>query len=352
MTARQHRRYGDTYIDGNATAHLGDKLTTNNIRIESVYFALQNELGLPSIKTRKRPLQRALLRDPNQRQLKRVAVQELSERPAKKKCQKSSNCVEDLASGSVSNRNGLGELRRPPGWLPNVSQLLLKPIMANRTSLQHDTCELSKDTSFNNNTSDALQITGPDRDLLLVGTTIISCVLGCNLLPTDAAAVVRRWSQDKPASLLLMVLLFGFYRFLLTSRISINPCPLDTHSITLEDAYGRLRPVSIDICRSFSILSSFLDMHYEETSGTTAGALVRAGRFHLMLESRYGMVVDSRHWLMQHFRPGSRIVNSVYVDREAALCLSCSTPLDVSAFGDFLWYVSSANWTSFADFVE
>lgn len=339
MTTQYRRQYGDTYVDGNATAHLGDQHNTNNVRIEAVYLARQNELDLPRIVSRKGRSRKTASRIANNGHSYRKPVKKPRNDRAPQKSQTDTSVLQrldgDHAIARIPPGTDMGLLHQ----LRRLAQPFLQPATTDEPPSRSDVGKQLDVTKTKQSIISSSIPGGRERNLLLIGTTILSCVLGKDVLPDEAVNLARRWLQDKNTSILLMLLLVGLYRFVLTPRIVTNP---SLESVILEDAYGRLRSISIDVCRSFPILSSFLETHYEETLGTTAGALVKARQFHLTLESRRGAVVDPKDWRVEDFRVGRRVVNSVYVDREAPECLLCSATFVMTAFGEFRWYVNKS----------
>ena len=82
-------------------------------------------------------------------------------------------------------------------------------------------------------------------------------------------------------------------------------------------------------------LSTFFEYHYRDTAGTVGQALIKAGQFHVLLGSRRGRVLHGSNWDPTMFRPGWRVVNSVYVVKDEAKCLKCHVAMIVTAQGEF-----------------
>lgn len=188
---------------------------------------------------------------------------------------------------------------------------------------------------------DLVQTTGwsispAGRDLLVLSAASLSLILGRNLSTQDILRLLTKCQQDQLMPLLTFLLGFGLYRYL--ALTSLTATPTTQYFLTLEDAYGRSRPVAMDVCVDFSVLRQFLQAHYRQTSGTAGEALVKAGQFHLLLGSRRGRLIQAEEWSTPGgIKKGSRIVNSVFVSINDSKCPACSTILIVTDRGEFLW---------------
>lgn len=147
---------------------------------------------------------------------------------------------------------------------------------------------------------------------------------------------MTKCKEDQLTPVLTFILGFAVYHYLCTRLITRLP---STHYLTLEDAYGRSRLLSMDVFGDYSIIKKFLECHYRDMTGTAGEVLVRAGRFHLLLGSRRGNIIQKADWLVTgRIKPGSRIVNSVYIDSDDMKCLQCQVEFIVSKTGEFHWY--------------
>ncbi|KAK5312276.1 hypothetical protein LTR70_008291 [Exophiala xenobiotica] len=151
------------------------------------------------------------------------------------------------------------------------------------------------------------QQTQARRDVLMFCAAVLTLMLGRDISAQDVLEVLSRCQHDQlmPA----LTFLFGIGTCGYIARASATQ-----HYVTLEDAYGHPRTVTMDSCMDFDILRKFLEVHYRQTNGKAGEALIRAGRFHLMLGSRRGRVIDAQEWAVPgRIRAGSRVINSVYV---------------------------------------
>ncbi|KAK5083219.1 hypothetical protein LTR24_007847 [Lithohypha guttulata] len=137
------------------------------------------------------------------------------------------------------------------------------------------------------------QQTQARRDVLMFCAAVLTLMLGRDISAQDVLEVLSRCQHDQlmPA----LTFLFGIGTCGYIARASATQ-----HYVTLEDAYGHPRTVTMDSCMDFDILRKFLEVHYRQTNGKAGEALIRAGRFHLMLGSRRGRVIDAQEWAVYH----------------------------------------------------
>lgn len=174
------------------------------------------------------------------------------------------------------------------------------------------------------------------RDFLVLCAAVLTLMLGRNISAHDVLEVLSRCQHDQLMPVLTFLLGIGMYRYAAISTIARAPAA--QHHLTLEDAYGHQRTVTMDVCMDFGILRKFLEVHYQQTNRKAGEALIRAGRFHLMLGSRRGRVINAQEWAVPgRIRAGSRIINSVYVMLNDTRCLHCQTDFTVTDNGEFHW---------------
>jgi len=174
-----------------------------------------------------------------------------------------------------------------------------------------------------------------EHDLPLLFAGIMSYVFGQNVSVDDVSVFLGQCLQNHILGLLTCVLGIGLYRYIM-KRCTVT-IPFTAERLILEDAYGRTRPFSLDMCMDYDLFKKFLEVHYQDTTGTAAGALVKTGQFHIMLGSRRGKILERSNWRCDLLKPGYRVVNSVYVNKEDATCLTCATVMTVTALGEFHW---------------
>lgn len=174
-------------------------------------------------------------------------------------------------------------------------------------------------------------------ELLLTLATILSCILGRNVSPDDLSHFIRKCQHDQLLPAMTFLLGIGLYRYFSSRRLLQNPSCMGQERITLEDAYGRIRLLSLDICGDFGIFKAFLESHYRETTALTGEALVKAGQFNLILVSRRGNILHPSKWRTHRITPGSRVVNSVYMKSSDGKCFVCQKTFIVSELGEFYW---------------
>lgn len=173
-----------------------------------------------------------------------------------------------------------------------------------------------------------------EHDLALLFAGIMSYIFGQTVSVNDVSIFLTECQQNHILGVLTCILGIGLYRYIVTRCATT---PLAVNQLILEDAYGRIRPFSTDVCMDFDILKKFLEVHYQDTAGPVGAALVKVGQFHVMLGSRRGKVFGRTDWNRNLVKSGYRIVNSVYVNKEDAKCLTCATVMAVTGLGEFHW---------------
>ncbi|KAJ9662044.1 hypothetical protein H2198_001586 [Neophaeococcomyces mojaviensis] len=171
-----------------------------------------------------------------------------------------------------------------------------------------------------------------EHDLALLFAGIMSYIFGQTVSVNDVSIFLTECQQNHILGVLTCILGIGLYRYIVTRCATT---PLAVNQLILEDAYGRIRPFSTDVCMDFDILKKFLEVHYQDTAGPVGAALVKVGQFHVMLGSRRGKVFGRTDWNRNLVKSGYRIVNSVYVNKEDAKCLTCATVMAVTGLGEF-----------------
>jgi len=103
----------------------------------------------------------------------------------------------------------------------------------------------------------------------------------------------------------------GLARSFYLGSVSRSFNRLSEDFIILEDASQQRRPVSMSVCEHFSILEAFRKVHYRGKSGE---ALVKAGRFSMILGSREGLPARPSDWSIKgRIQVGSTLVMSIHV---------------------------------------
>lgn len=178
------------------------------------------------------------------------------------------------------------------------------------------------------------------RDFLVFCAASLSVLLSRNVSMEDMVEFLSKCRQDQLMPLLTFMLGIGLYRYL--AMCSFSSMPTTQDFLTLEDAYGRSRTITMDVCVDFRILRHFLEAHYRQMSGKAGEALIKAGQFHLLLGSRRGVVIKDEEWSTPgRIKRGSRIVNSVFLSVNDAKCLYCGNIFVVTQNGEFNWLVAS-----------
>lgn len=355
------QKYGSSIIDGNATVHQGNQYIINKVQIIAAYERLQDQLGLPTIE--------------EVRALRGETVIEVPQNVAgtwSNKISPFAKTKNNSESPCLSARNFRTNKLHTNGdkdpEQPVISQdsnhystnkdtdaqatLVFKffKLVARSFSLPSPLSlpsfsKVKPNTSFSashssptiDDDSDNLQTQVQKQEhvpveLLVFLVAVTPFIVDRRL---SISAFLSQCRQEPMVVLLATILFLGIWRYRFSIRIPSSPS--FASGILLEDACGRPRLVSLDVCLDFSIFKHFLEFHYRETTSTVAEALIKAGQFHLMLGSRRGKVLMESNWDSSVFKPGYRIVNSVYISRDEAKCLRCTEPMTVTPMGEFHW---------------
>lgn len=189
------------------------------------------------------------------------------------------------------------------------------------------------------NVSNDEQILTAGRNFFVFCAASLSLLLSRNVSAKDMLEFLSRCRQDQLMPVLTFMLGIGLYHYLAMCSFSSMPTTQDL--LTLEDAYGRSRTITMDVCVDFRILRHFLEAHYRQMSGKAGEALIKAGQFHLLLGSRRGIVIKAEDWSTPgRIKSGSRIVNSVFLSVNDTRCLYCGNMFVVTQIGEFNWSVA------------
>lgn len=140
--------------------------------------------------------------------------------------------------------------------------------------------------------------------------------------------------QGDLAPLLFLLLFVTAYRYYTMRNICQAP---SLPSYILEDAYGSMRQVSMDVLTDYSICREFRQAHYRNENRNVGAKLVATDSFHLMLGSQRGSAVGITNWtiLVSKIQPGRRLVNVLYVESYDKACIVCKSTLIVTEYGEF-----------------
>ena len=295
---RPQRRYGGTRIGGHAKVQLGDRQVIRN-----TYIQLQHELDLPTLQALKEVLEH------------KQAVGSLSRAGWSKNNTKP---YED--DESEHERRPRFDLR---SWCSQLwwASALKTYSRSDRSAIYEDTLITTRDIGLHK------------LDLPLLFAGIVSYMFRKNVSVERITSFLALCQENQLLGLMTFVLGLRLYQYILTRRLTIAPsCP---NPFLLEDAYGCTRPFSIDVCGDYGFFVNFLEFHYRDNARATGQKLIKAGQFQLLLGSRRGQLLDHRNWKAEIFRPGHRLVNSVWVDREETKCLTCDAAMMVMTRGEF-----------------
>jgi len=169
--------------------------------------------------------------------------------------------------------------------------------------------------------------------LFLFLVTFIACR---NVPKEEISKVLARCQQDRMLPLITGVLGAGIVHCVYTTQIARSLSGLSGDCITLENAFGGKRLVSMAICEHLDILKAYLKVDYQQTAGKP---FVVIAHFNLLMGSRKGVAIGSHEWASKgRIKPRSRLVTAVFILTEEPRCLKCRSPLSALMTGDFLWY--------------
>lgn len=392
----RRRKYGNTHISGNARVQLGDRQVTRNIRIEKAYIQLQTTFESSDIETLPQALrigsvqnnpasgtiqpqiQGANLGSASLSLLRGVEVkaEELASnnacerdfrgentaivpdtgrgcsivtssagrvdqcgQPQKSRDIALSSSVDAIRPKGMSSEyscEGQGVALKFPKWLstvfpwPSLTNIL--PLLTCQSTRLIGTADVHR-CEHDGDAINSDVHTFSTNDVSMLWTGIISYIVGQNLSVKDISDLLIVCQERQLLGLLTCAIWIGFYKYFMTRRLKIAlSC---SNKVFLEDAYGRSRSFSPYTCADFDILTRFLEVHYRDTTGTTAGALVIAGQFYLMLGSRRGKTFTRRNWRDLVIKPSYKLVNSVYIRRDNAECPSCQVKMTITPLGEF-----------------
>lgn len=321
------KSYGDTHIEDNARVQLGDRYATNRISIRNAYIALTEPLALLDIDV-----------------LERIEVEEVKPTLAGGRYRTSAERIDTRAcereGGCHKQRSRCDRDRRPEMGQKHFS--ILSQARRLSSGLVTSTPAPSSNGSGREmrdpaSPSVSQQIRASSEMLLLIGV-ISSFLLGRNLTRDEIASFILRCQQDQFLPLLTFVLGIGIYRYLASTMLIAYP---GTPSSTLEDAYGRCRPVSLDVLADFTLMRRFLEVHYTNTNGVAGRKAIKLGRSQLHLDSRRGLVLDAANWHDARFKTGSRIVHTIWTLCPFMLCPLCVyDDVVINENKDFYWCVT------------
>lgn len=338
--------YGDIEVRDNAHVLLGDQTVTNlhtfNIGAISLALRPRRRLTRPAL-AHPSSLPRSTTRSPRAR---RVLYQPKIGPPGKRKDGHEQRGDFEIQSCNSSSDYSITQYEHVKLLIACLYERLRNfPYVQRITAAPNVSAQGSEDLLIQSpcDTEDNdlvkshnWQLSPAGRDLLFLSAATMSVLLGRNVSVQDVLDLLLRCQQDQLMPLLTFLLGFGLYRYLV--MFSLPPTPSTQYFLTLEDAYGRPRPIAMDVCVNFSVLRQFLQAHYQQTNGAAGEALIRAGQFHLMLGSRRGRLIEAEEWSTPgQIKRGSRIVNSVFVSVNDTRCPRCSTMFSVTKNGEFHW---------------
>lgn len=311
--------YGNISAGGKTNLQLGDRSIKNCINIQTAYITLQDELELPQPQLLQSGPYKDLATDGLHGAL---AESRVSGYNSTGKRRRNDEDVSQDHPARKAECRGLSFTRRQPSSSLSAAR---DPLSSRSNVSPRD------DVVLDNGQPHAVY------ELLLTLAAVLSFVMGRNVSPEDLADFIRKCQHDQLLPAMTFLLGIGLYRYFSSRRLLQNPSCMSQERITLEDAYGRLRLLSLDICSDFNVLKSFLESHYRDTTASTGEALVKAGQFNLILGSRRGNILHPSKWRNNRLTPGSRIINSVYMKSNDGKCFLCQKTLIVSELGEFHW---------------
>lgn len=362
--------YGDNQIGGHARVQLGDRRIThhNHFHIGAVYLPYNERCeplriaskqnGTPQTLQHARGIDSGARRQYDVNRLKKSRSHE-SGRPGPRAQGHKEGRIESidaLTSISLRAQSAPGLVASPLAkhmdwkdigqpmlilhdWL--VRNQCIPRIQNGNIQKNHEERLVKHDNSFTaGDSATTVSSLSPQdharREFLVLCAAILTCILGRNVSVHDILEFLSKCRHDQLMPVLTFLLGIVIYRYIAMSTIGRPPAA--QHFLMLEDAYGQPRSLTLDVCIDFGILRKFLEVHYQQTNGKSGEALIRAGRFHLMLGSRRGRVIDAQDWSVPgRIKAGSRIVNSVYLTLDDTRCLRCQSPFTVTGNGEFHW---------------
>lgn len=327
--------YGNTTVGGNGTVQLGDRQVTNHFTIGQAYFSLTGEFYDTSggshtsgIGTQSRPPGDQAAQGKERAHTENGRIKKRG-RPRKEKCSERARQCQDSSSGSSMDQ-----------FLLRVLSTVL-PVSGHQSSSSASSPPRSPPTSYeplspnwNCRSSPFENRDRPEHEIEMLLSCLSSYIRRKNISVDDPKSFLRACQHDPYLTTLISAICTGLCKPSTAQLLKAAPSP---KTLTLEDAYGRTRPISMDICVDFQLLKRFLEVHYENIGGKAGHALVKAGQFHVMLGSRRGKAIGRDEWQHHDFQPDWRLVNSVYVSKEEAKCPGCQVDMAVTAQGEFHW---------------
>ena len=373
-----YHQHGNSTIAGRAKVQQGDRHVTNHIHIAAAYLSLQDELDLPRLDPSRVSAELRQTHVPTHTQCSDVPSTTYGLRPGGRagrhdeswqsgprrkrsiltESEPSTKCPGSLTSGVNTTHDSISSAVAVHGQSQSIflSNLLECIRMAlNTVNVPHlqfaglpRTLEEPSSPPFPESNDFARsegsklvpspqQHRSTEQDLLILCIGVVTFLTGRNVSGTDLVQMIDRCQWDRLLPILTALLGFGIARYLYLGQLTSAPSIGDY--IFLEDAYGRQRNVAMAVCEDWSILKTFLAVHYRDTCGRIGETLVNGGQYNLTLGSRRGQVLHDFEWSRARLKPGFRIVNSVYLDTEDAKCLICESRLMINMMGEFHWYV-------------
>ena len=341
----QPKSFGDVQIGGSANVQLGDSFVNNVYRIENlVQTRLPEELN-------------RLLQATAQQQLRLIGLKKsrrrATVRPGRVAGPKGKPNTFKRPQCGVEDTHDIREghqedelrpelqllLRHVQSWLVRTCRAISLTIAPPAAEANGTVITSALDPSSQVDAHHEHQVVSRNRhaavvrDHSMLAAILLSLIIRKNVSTQDVVNLLTQCGQDELAPVLFFVLCLGIYRFFMTQ--SIMRLPAQQFWI-LEDAYGNSSTIPMDLLIDFSVLQKFLHVRYREANKTVCAWLIEVGFFHLTIGSQ--LMITRDNWaMMEHIKPGTRVVNAVYVSSDGCQCLSCAGPLLVAANRELHW---------------
>lgn len=352
--SRQRKRYGNVCLDGRASLFQGDDNRNfgNLVTIENAFFTVPDVQNLPDELLARLDLKSSRC---NQRHL--LEGKQIGSRLTNNRHSQNNATIDKEQGGTLPVGQPEEEHRDvlpvntllkhtskysrllPVNLYKQLGLILQKVVLYSFPLRIPQPTASGEDDDVSNNTGCTslapVTTAAVDRTILIICAGILSTWFGRHVSMQDVVCFLAKCKDDQLITLLTFMLGLTIYQRFCMRYIAKLPEP---HQLTFEDAYGHVRPLSMDVCADFSVLKQFLEVHYKTCKSTAGEALIKAGRFHMTLGSRRGNLIGSTDWSISgRIQPGSRIVNCVFIDSEDMKCLHCQQALIISKIGELHW---------------